>query len=123
MSVAIWCCVTGSEKLFPQYRHQFEPHYKPRSTVGEEQLGVKLCIRSQPLLHCLQETALLSFLRSPEHFLANDTRKTSSVNAALMLPCRECPLSFVRQSPWFSTRDGGWKINSTETGDEVTKLL
>lgn len=123
MSVAIWCCVVGSEKLFPQYGHQFEPHSKPCSTVGEKQLGVKLHIRSQPLLHSLQEMALLGFLRSPEHFLANDKRHTSSVNVVLMLPCRECPLSFVCQSAWFSTRGGGWRITRTETRDEVTKLL
>lgn len=32
---AIWYCVIGSEKLFPQYMHQFEPCSKPRSFVGE----------------------------------------------------------------------------------------
>lgn len=57
----VWCCVIGSEKLFPQYMHQFEPHSKPRRAVREKQLSVELCVRCQPLLHCLQEMALLSF--------------------------------------------------------------
>lgn len=65
---AVWCCVIGSEKLFPQYMHQFEPRSKPRSAVREKQLSVELCVRflelcvrCQPLLHCLQEMALRSF--------------------------------------------------------------
>lgn len=45
-------CVIGSEKLFPQYMHKFEPLSKPRTTVGEEQLSLKLCVRSQLLLLC-----------------------------------------------------------------------
>lgn len=49
---AIWCCVIGSEKLFPQYMQEFEPLSKSRTTVGEEQLSGKLCVRSQLLLHC-----------------------------------------------------------------------
>lgn len=45
-------CVIGSEKLFPQYMHKFEPLSKPHTTVGEEHLSLKLCVRSQLLLHC-----------------------------------------------------------------------
>lgn len=50
---ALWCCVIGSEKLFPQYMHQSEPRSKTCSTIGDEQLSVELCVRPQPLFHCL----------------------------------------------------------------------